>query len=43
MRGILIAGCGITISTILFIILTPLILLIMFMRFLTKKLIVPKN
>ncbi len=43
MRGILIAAGGITISTILFIILTPLILLIMFMRFLTKKLIVPKN
>ncbi len=43
MRSFIIATGGITISTILFIILTPLILLIMFMRFLTKKLIVPKN
>ncbi len=43
MRSFIIATGGIAISTILFIILTPLILLIMFMRFLTKKLIVPKN
>ncbi len=43
MRSLIITAGGITISTILFIILTPLIILIVFLRFLTKKLIVPKN
>lgn len=43
MRSFIIAAGGITLSTLLFIILAPLILLIIFMRFLTKKLIVPKN
>ncbi len=43
MRSLVIAAGGITISTILFIILTPLILLIIFLRFLTKKLMVAKK